>query len=302
MRNVPGLYVDADISDGIRATEFIREFFTQTNTPAYKRTVIETTHRVFSKEFDRHMSRVARVAPERFHHVYEYSPSGSAYSWIGVQKQQLWAHTIRYRAGHSANFSWTWKPAKQYNPTYRQRRTARVGWDAIRALPKKNFDRLVENSAGRRYKFIWRAPMLEYGIHREVRVKNAKALMIPVFTGAGEAKAIFKKYTNLSVQQPGDTTGNFTQEWTKYWNEQVPDQWDEVIGKAIAKDGSERIAKGISSGNKVRSRNKTFSASAVVNEREAFASGRAQAIAAIKGHQRSIAGIESIKGVIHDFG
>lgn len=294
-----GIYIDADMSDGIRAATFIREFMTRMTTEAHVKTVVDATHGIFSSDFDKRIGLLAKTNPESYHHVYEYSPSGDGYRWIGDNKHKLWIHTKQKSAGSSLTFSWNWLPAKQYNPSYEQRRRSTVGYDALRQISMSEYRKLLSKHREnpRKWKFIWKAPMLEYGIARRQNASGV-AIMMPVFDGGGAHK-IFRKFNLAQDQQPGSVTGNFVSEWTQFWGSEVPGRWDEVLGRVIEKDASVRIERGISIGKKANRATRTFKARTVGNYYEAMAAGREQAIAAMNTHRNSIRQIEKRRGVDH---
>lgn len=289
----PGVYIDADMAEGVYGTEFLRTFVEQMNSPAHKSTVTQTTHSALSSMFDQHMSVVARMKPNAFHHVYEYSRSGDAYSNIGMNQHRLWEHT-RKQQGARTIFSWRWKAAQQYNPTYAQRRTSRVGWDAIRQLSTEDFKKLVDNSAGRRHKFRWRAPIMENGIAVFVNAQD-NVLALPTFTGGGKAKMVFKPWVMLRHQHPGKVEGSFTAEWSNFWGNIAPGKVSEVIGDEIQKDAARKMRNALGSGKKVRARKSQIEIGVVTNLEVARNAGREQARAALKSHTKSIKDIERIR-------
>ena len=230
-------------------------------TQAHLRTVTNAAHKYYSKEFDRHMANVAKVSKENYHHLYEFSSTGGGYDNVGKQSMQLWTHTVRSTPGAAVNFSWQWLPAKQYNPTYRQRRMGRIGHDAMREIPKEQFDTLVEKSKNRRYKFIWKAPMLEYSIPRQITPSAAKWLFLPAFGFTSPmAKSHpgwrFTKSYVATQEPPGNSAGMFTSAWTAYWGSLSEEKWDRIGGDAMVKALDAPVDKGVNKLTK-KARNKT---------------------------------------------
>lgn len=304
-RGMPGLYIDADLRELEHARGVIKEFTERMTTTAHLRTVTDTAHKVFSKRFDQYMNARAKMHKDEYHHLYEYSSTGSGYDNIGKDAMKLWVHTKRFSTGSSVNFSWQWLPAKNYNPTYRQRRRARIGYDAMRNIPKKEFDELIAKSAGRRHKFIWKAPMLEYGI-TPVIYPRGKALAVPVFDSTinrrgyhGGPILLFPRSASPRSQQPGRSAGNFTLAWTSFWSG-VEDDFEDVMGDIIAKDAERQITAALRKGKKVpKAKSRQFSFTAVTDYRQAFMAGQEQAATAMIKHQRTIKGIESQRGMVN---
>lgn len=284
-----GLQITADMSEGVRAEAFLTQYLTEMATPAYTRTVIKTTHSVFADMFNAEISKHARLNPGAYHHVYEYSPQGDGYQDIGKTHKRLWDHVIQYRGG-TGNFTWTWRAAQQYNPTYRQRRVSRMGWDAIRALSEEDFDRLTAKPRTR-HKYTWKAPMLEHGIIANVYPRDGKKfLMVPT----GGSKALFLRHVQSDSQQIGATRGNFTELWTRFWGAEVPKRWDDVLGRQIEADAARRMKLGLVAGGRTRVR--TFRATAITNLSTARAHGKKQAIDAMRQHRRSVSSMDRLQG------
>lgn len=288
-----GLYIDSDMSDGFYAVEFMSTFVKQMNTTAHKRQVIKSTHNAFAEMFDQEISAVARHRPEQFHHVYEYASGGDPYRDIGKRSARLWRHHLRQVAGETANATWVWRAAQKYNPTYQQRRSATIGWDALRHVSEEEFQKLLQHTSGRRHKYRWRAPMLEHGLRANVDAKEGM-LAIPTFTTAG-AEMRFKPWVTSFRQQPGNVEGNFSQYWAAFWRTQVPKRFDEVVGNIVEKDAANRVRNAIARGSKARGRNISVGLSGVSNEAVARAAGKQQAIASFKAHSQSIAKIEKAR-------
>ena len=301
-RGLPGVYIDADMRELEHAMGVVSEFTKRLNTTAHLRTVTDATHKVFSNRFDTYMNGLAKINKDAYHHLYEYSSTGGGYDHVGKNSMKLWAHTKRFSTGASVNFSWQWLPARNYNPTYRQRRRGRIGWDAMRDIPASEFAKLLEKSAGRRHKYVWRAPMLEYGIMPNIYPRG-ESLAVPVFNAdvqrrgyEGGPTLIFPRYASPEHQQPGKVTGNFTAAWTGFWAK-AGDDFDEVMGEIIAKDAEKNITQAIRKGKKVpRARDRKFSFTTVTDYREAFAAGQQQAATAILRHSRTIKAIEAQRG------
>ena len=299
-RGTPSVEINANLDQLIYTDGVLTRFTREITTNAYKSDVSDAVHAVFSRDFDRHMALIAKASKENYHHVYEYNPAGG-YGWIGVQKAQLWTHVARREGGGRVNFTWEWLPAKQPNPTYVERRSGRIGHDAMRNIPFKQFQDLIANSDGRRHVFIWKAPMLEFGIVPQITPKEAQKLVVPVHTVKSPALAkkrgsgpniLFLKLAQPEHNAPGPTVGNFTAQWTYFWGVEVPGKFQETFADAVERDAAKNIANAIKKKKPVtRARKRGWSFSAISNHEQAYAQGQAAAVAAMKVHRRTISQI-----------
>lgn len=250
----PGMVVDADMRELAHAAGVIEEFTRQYNTKALIRPVIRATHSVFAHRFDKYISNIALTQKDKFHHVYEYSPTGDPYAWIGIDQFKLWKHKITFRSGESANFTWTWRAARHPVPTYNQRRTSTVGFDGIRSLNQGDFQKLVERSSGRRYRFFWKAPMLEYGLPRMIFPKREFIVM------PNGGRLNFGRGAIVTTQHPGKVEGMFTGVWLSFWTTSVENDFDRMLGDQITRDAQKRINEAIAAGKSTpRNRQRRFS-------------------------------------------
>lgn len=277
--------IDADLREGHYVASFMSEFLREMSTEAHVRTVNIATHERFSSEFDKHMSRLAETKKQNFFHVYEFSPTGDPYQWVGKTSKKLWKHT---RSGQTSplTFSFNWKAAQNYNPTYKQRRTSNVGKDGMRAISDEQFQTLIDEASGRRHKFVWKAPMLENAIPLGVYSHSPETKLFVPFN---DGRVLFTHHVMSHRMAPGETEGYFVREWTKFWRKTVPEQWDKVIGEEIEKDAQRRIEQAIAAGKtKPRKRKRTFGFEAAVDTRKFNASGKRQAERQIMLHQQAI--------------
>lgn len=289
-RGIVGLYVDADMSQGVETASFLEHFCREMSTEAHVDTVLEATHTIFADEFDKYMKGVAGTKRENFFHVYEYSSGQDAFEYVGNPSFKLWQHT-RLGRGKDLTFSWTWLPAKNPNPTYEQRRESDVGRDGIRELSEEDYQELLDRSAGRVHKFVWKAPVLEHEIVRTVYPKG-KMLMVP----RGGKKYFFHNYV-ATQQHPGPTKGAFTEQWIAFWGGIVPTRWYKVVGEQIEIDAKRRIEEGIATtGKKPRKEKRKFQARTFNNMEDAKEAGREQAISALRTHSRTIKDMEKNRG------
>lgn len=293
------LYVDADFSEADHASGVITEFTKQMTTEAYTRHVMQTAHNIFADIVDREICLLAKNNPAAFHHVFEYNPGNDPYSWVGERHHKLWKHRRDFKTGSSLNFTWEWLPAKQDNPSYRQRRASRVGEDWLRNVPEYQFQKLLEKTAGRSYKFVWKAPTLEYGFSRRV-YPIGNALIVPgENVGQKTGSLGFAPMATVTVQSPGPVRGRFTKAWTNAWARNAKDM-DKILLEEIERDAARKIEQGIARGKKAGRGKRNFRAQTVTSNRVAFEAGRQQALAQMKGHMRSISQIESKRGTFHD--
>lgn len=291
-KGIPGLNIDADMTDGIKDMEFLKRFCQEMSTEAHIDTVMTATHSIFADEFDKKMKGVASTSKDNFFHVYEYSPSGNGYSWVGNPDHKLWQHTMRGR-GDRKTFSWNWLPAKQFNPSYKQRRMPGPGRDGIRELSYRDYRELLRKSSsrGEGYRFSWKAPILEYNIQRIVYPRR-KRLMLP-----RNGRKIFVTSYAAEQQHPGPTKGRFTAEWINFWTGEVGNRFHEVVGQQIEKDAKRRIEAALAAGKSApRKENRKFRVMSFADITDAKLAGQQQAVSAIKYHQRTIKGIEANRG------
>lgn len=284
IKNIPTVRFATDLSEAVQISAFLEEFSLKVSTEAHIHSVINASHEIFADRFDKHMKGVASTSKDEFFHVYEYSPTGNGYSWVGKPEHKLWAHTIR-GTGSSRTFSWNWLPAKQYNPSYRQRRMSGPGFDGIRELSYKDFRKLMAKSAsqGTGYRFVWKAPMLEFGIARVVFPKRKK-LFIP-------RDGSFRFMDSITVEQmhPGYTRGNFTQEWIRFWSGDIGGQWEDVVGKQIVIDAKRRVEEAKAAGmSKPRKEMRNFGAATYGDASRARQRGKAMGSQAAKEHKKMV--------------
>lgn len=300
-RRLPAIYLDADLQQANHAYGVINEYTAQMSTHAFIETVLEATHKEFAVRFDKHIGLLARAsgAKQHFHHVYEYSPTGGAYDFIGMRVHQLWTHRVLKGKGSTREFTWNWKPAKHPIPTYQQRRNSRVGDDPIRHIPKRTFDRLIELSENKRYTFIWKAQILEYQIPRTVYPRRAnKRLAVAI----GDRLEILPLFRQVG-QPPGDTRGAFTSAWTTFWTTVPQAEFKNVLGQKIERDAKRNIERAINSKKpRPRARTRSWNVNVVKDTRQAYEAGRQQAITAMKGQLRSIKRVEASRGDFDSYG
>lgn len=300
-RNAPGLFVEADTREAMFTSGFMQEYARRLERPEFKGLIEEEVWLTFSRQFDKHMSDMARANPDEFHHLYEYSAAGDGFSHVkaGRNRYKLWKNTAR-RAGSGIVASWEWVPAKQFNPTYHQRREGKIGHDPIRDLSQKDFDLLVAKSHNRKHVFIWKAPMLEYQLTTQRRARPGEWLFLPgrVRTPmkGSDGGFMFAKEATSSWMQPGKTWQTFTANYTFFWGQVVPSRFDAVFGRAVAKtirEGAEailrkrpRVTSGrLAQGSRVR-------ISAFADTWAAYEQGARQAATAIRLNERTIKGIK----------
>lgn len=240
----PFVNLNIDLSPLAHYEGFTREYFKQVDSPISKRELTSVTHSIFAEKFDHHMRVWATAHKAHFAHVYEYAVSGDPYRLVGNRKAQLWVHTKRYVDDGSWIATFKFMPAKNPSPTYRQRRRSKVGQDPIRDIDKKDFDKLVSKSHHRdthAYRFVWKAPMLEYNIPRRVSPQAARMLFLPSrgfhspMSGAAGAGWRFTTSYVVTQQEPGNSAGMFTAQWLSFWGGITSAQFDAAVGRATKK-------------------------------------------------------------------
>lgn len=276
--------------EGMHMAGVLQGYAKKASSNAYKRNVETATHAAMAKNFDIYIGTLAKAQPEHYHHVYEYATGGSGYQSIGKLPFKLWDHKLSRQGSGGTVASWDWRIAKVPNPTYRQRRSASIGFDDIRNLSTKDYRRLLAKSKNKRHTFRMKAPMLEYGIKRIV-LPRGKRLFVPM-KGAkmrnSDGGFFFSTGLVAGTQQPGKTTGYFTAAWTTYWGQIAPNDFDRVIGKEIERDSARAIKTAMAAGTNTRRRVRSFGFSAIADNKVAFQRGRLQAMAAMGEQEKSM--------------
>lgn len=283
---------------------FLDQWTLEMETDVNRAEIEKALFRYFSGKFDDFMSKRARLKPENFHHIYEYAVHGTGYGNIGNKQFQLWRNKIRPVGGASGHhISWDWMPAKIRNPTYRQRRNSVIGFDEIRNISQRDFDKLLEKSRKRRYTFRWKAPMLEYGFQTtRSPISPGKYLFLPGGTGnmkGSDGGWTFATRAISDWQQPGATKGVFTRLYVYFWSQVVPAEFDSELGEKIATSIRNETLLGLrkrpltkQSIKPIRMNLPQQLGRSGLKGSKAWSEGRKQARVAMRRHERTVKGID----------
>lgn len=271
-----------DFTELAEFTGFIDGYTTALDSQAFKKALVDATYNGMTQAFDDWMSLWAVANKPRFTHVYEFSVHGDPYRLVGDKRHKLWKHVMQPGGGGSVLASFTFLPAKQRVPTYRQRRNSSVGDDPIRHIEEADFRKLLDKTHNRRWTFIWKAPMNEYGIARHIRPVERKWLFLPnkgfekPMSGAAGAGWRFTKSYTITQDPPGNSFGAFTAAWTMFWRKGMsPHQFDSMVGDRAAKI----VEDGLEEANNVtkKSRKVSVSITSQTDYAAALAAGKAKA-------------------------
>jgi len=144
--------------DGL--SSLIKELNVEMNTPVHLTSATSAAGAIMFERFVNDTHVMASARPEAFHHVYEWEHIGD-FGW------QLFKPVLKGTGG-ARSISWEWKASKTTVPT----ETDALGnnkWPAGFDISKLN----------RVHVFVWKAPIMEYGLEVEVRPKLSPVLVFP---------------------------------------------------------------------------------------------------------------------------
>jgi len=166
---------------------------------------------LLSEGFNLATAAAATAAPANFEHVYE---PGS----IGIPQQALWQNVMIGRSNLSRAISWEWRASKQLvDPKYDSMGNLR--FPDTSSNPGFDADKLHKVHI-----FVWKAPIMEYGLEVTVRPKLSENLVFPnpgLRTGRDtDSRAprpvIFSPHSYSFV--PGEKVqGSFTAWFLNWW-------------------------------------------------------------------------------------
>ena len=189
--------IDADISEAQKLTGMLTALDKELNDPRHLESLTDAAFSIMEASFNRDMAAVSLSQPEDYHHVYEPEQQGNPAA-------QLWTVKMRGRAG-MRSISWDWKASHltvptEYGPDGEYR------WEG--SGPQFDPEKL-----NRVHVFVWRAPVMEYGMRVHVRPKlsNKRLLVFPnqEVNPGGTRGAVFTA-GGYSFTPGADVQGNFT--------------------------------------------------------------------------------------------
>lgn len=257
--------LNMDTTKAMTAMGIMTGMTAEIRTVEYTSSVINLAHARLSQMFDWHVDEIAKgttvtnPATGR-----TYSPLHHVYEWggIGDPANRLWRHVLQ---GNGAS------------------RTASFEFKASnKAVPHPY------HSSGRTHIFHWKAPIMEYDIPVYVKPKQADKL-------AWFLNGRWNFSSGVRIDNPGgETTGQFTNAWTSWWNAVAPIEFKQVVTATIEEDLK-------NSGNQLmgRARKKTVGLSTITDSDKAFEYGKRMAMERIRKDAESYSSVskEILRGL-----
>lgn len=251
---MPNTSLSADTSEAVKFVTAVQNISAQMNTTHHLNAVTGAAFEILSKEFNKQTGDYARTVPNLLHHVYEWEQ-------VGIPGFELWANQLRGRGGRRT-VTWEWRASKVTVPTM----TRPDGTAKWKESPGFHPDRLR-----RIHVFVWKAPMMEYGVTVTISPKLSNVLVIPnpnlIGRGgkAGPSTVTFTPHpvtVNAGEQEGVDITGNFTTWFIGWWGgpsaQNVLDQQFSKARNQTFKRSFEKHIRSFGMGRTARS-NKAFS-------------------------------------------
>ena len=248
------LKVGIDASEADAALGFISGMVSTIKTDRYINSVTKYAHATMARAFDNTADIVAQGNRDGFSHVYEAR-------LLGMPNGRLWRHRLHGGGRYKEIASFQFMPSSQpiLTPSERQDNSS----DPISRVSPDVLSKLSD----RRYTFVHKATIMEYGLSATVRPRSGKMLFVPTMRNRGYFK--FSKSTNQNWYRsnPQDASGGvgaqgrFTTFWTDWWNTEAPMLWDTRIKMTIENDlgKCQREIQKVTRGRRTR---KTFQMSA----------------------------------------
>lgn len=222
--------VNTDLQPAMDAIGTVAGISETVESQFYAESIIKTTFAYGEKEFGVYMDALAASNPSGFHHVYEWN-------MIGVSKARLWKLVLHGRGG-TRTMEFSFKPSMTKVP---KPKIKIPGW-----TPKA-------------YRFSAKAAVMEFGIPVTITPKREGGrLIIPFPNGDGYTTKTGQNYIMsdgpIEVKNPGgNVAGNFVAAYVAFWNQRMPDIFDERVRPRIEKDIRNVATKGFAyAGRKAR--------------------------------------------------
>lgn len=205
MAKKPGLQVDT--SEVVALTSTLRSVEAYMTTNRHLNVVTKAAFEMLSQQFNMQTHLLAGMSVGEFHHVYEWEH-------VGIPGFQLWKNELNGRGGER-RVTWSWRASKTTVPTETD-----IYGNPRFPLMTKGFD---PSRLQRIHVFVWKAPMMEYGVSVTVKPKLSNVLVFPNPTLTGEGRfgrsprpITFTPHPVRST--PGEQVqGNFTAWFTSWW-------------------------------------------------------------------------------------
>lgn len=198
--------MQVDTSEVVALTSTLRSVEAHMNTNRHLNVVTKAAFELLAQQFNMQTHLVAGMSVGEFHHVYEWEH-------VGVPGAQLWRNELKGRGGQR-RVTWGWRASRTTVPT----ETDIHG--GPRFQPTKGFD---PSRLQRIHVFVWKAPMMEYGVSVTVSPKLSHVLVFPNPDlagggrfGRGPSPVTFSPHPVRTT--PGEQVqGNFTAWFTSWW-------------------------------------------------------------------------------------
>jgi hypothetical protein len=213
--------VIVDTSEVKTLTSALESLHAQMNTDRHLNAVTKAAYEILSSEFNTKTHLMAGATAGEYHHVYEWDH-------VGVPGFQLWKNKLSGRGGRRS-VTWAWRASRTTVPTL----TTVDG--EPRFGPSKGFD---PSKLHRIHIFVWKAPIMEYGVAVNIRPKLGKVLVFPnpdmlanSTMGRAARPVTFTPHPVRTV--PGEEVqGNFTQWFVTWWGGGVA---QDILGQTFSR-------------------------------------------------------------------
>lgn len=198
--------VTVDKSEVVKLQNTLQAVEKEMRTNRHLNAVTKAAFEILSEQFNATTHVIAGMSVGEYHHVYEWEH-------VGEPGFQLWNNRLTGRGGRRA-VTWGWKASKTTVPTM----TNVEGEPRFAQTPGFNPEKLQ-----RIHVFVWKAPMMEYGVTVNNKPKLGHVLVFPNPNlvgggrfGRGPRPVTFTPHPVRSV--PGaEVQGNFTQWFVGWW-------------------------------------------------------------------------------------
>lgn len=199
----------SDISQAVKFCTMLENLQFTMNTQHHLNNMMRGAFAILSESFDLETAAVAANEKKRFHHVYEPQK-------IGDPLMQLWKNELKGRGGHRT-VTWDWRASKLLvdpllTPTGKKKFNAGAPFD--------------ESKLKKIHIFIWKAPVLEYGLEVVVRPQlSPKRLLVFPTPDTGVVNntsrvpgVVFTPhFYRFSPGKEEGVVGNFTAWFAEWW-------------------------------------------------------------------------------------
>lgn len=233
---------EVDLTEAMKVTGTLEHLQGSLNNEGHLNAMTKSAYEIMRSAFNLDTALLASGQPENYYHVYEPGHPGEV-------PFQLFRVRMSGRAGNR-NITWDWRAS---HLTVDPVNDARGGDRWVGVGPE--FDRKALN---RVHVFVWRAPVMEYGVQVTVRPKmqGVKLLVFPnreVNGGAGGATFTPSSYTFTPGEQ---VQGNFTAWFAGWWGEGRAEEsltgWSQQTSQAFVDSFAFRIKSAIGTGGSIR--------------------------------------------------